>query len=113
MADVILYHNPRCSKSREALALLQARGIEPTIRKYLDTPLDAAELDQLLQALQLPPSAVVRTGEAAYKALTDRSENGLRAALLQTPILLERPIVVSGGQARIGRPPERILELFA
>lgn len=112
MAEVTLYHNPRCSKSRAALALLQGRGIEPVIRRYLDTPLEAEELDRLLAALRLPPSAVVRTGEAAYKTLADRSEESLKVALLRSPILLERPIVISGERAVIGRPPERILELL-
>jgi len=107
-----LYHNPRCSKSRAALALLEERGVDHTVVRYLDTGLSADDIDMLLAALALPASDVVRRGEAAYKALDDRSEAALRAAMTQSPILLERPVFLHRGRAVIGRPPERILELL-
>ena len=107
-----LYHNPRCSKSRAALALLRERGVAVTVVRYLDEPLDGEALSELLCALQLPASAVVRRGEAAFKRLQDTSEPALLAALAASPILLERPIVRRGNRALIGRPPERVLELL-
>ncbi len=113
--DVTLYHNPRCSKSRETLALLEARGIKPVIVEYLDTPPAAAELRALLQALGLRARQLVRDKEAAwaqYAALDDTDDERIIAALIADPILIERPIVVRGSRAVLGRPPDNIAQLF-
>ena len=111
-----LYHNPRCSKSRGALALLRERGIEPEIVAYLDTPPSPADLRDLLQALELPARALLRTGEDAYGTLGLASESMTESALIDAmsthPRLIERPIFVHGGRAIIGRPPERVLDLL-
>jgi arsenate reductase len=112
-----LYHNPRCSKSRGALELLRARGIEPEIVAYLDAPPSPAELRTLLARLGLPARALLRTGETEYAALglDDESiaEDRLLEAMSAHPRLIERPILVVGDRAVIGRPPERVLELLA
>ena len=115
MAQVTMYHNPQCSKSRQTLALLAEHGVEAEVVEYLQTPPDAKALDALLQKLGLEPQELMRTSEDEYEALglaavTDRAQ--LIQALVEHPILLERPIVVKGGQARIGRPPERVLDLL-
>jgi len=116
MPSITLYHNPRCSKSRAALALLEARDYEPVIRRYLEQPLSAAELSELLTCLGLSARQVLRTGEAVYRKLNlaDESlaEEQLIEALVQHPILLERPILRVGNKAVIGRPPERVMELL-
>lgn len=113
---VTLYHNPRCSKSRATLALLQERGIEPEIRAYLDDPPDAAELRKLLGMLGIPPRQLMRKGEAEYReqGLADESltDDALIAAMVATPRLIERPIVVTKGKAAIGRPPESVLDIL-
>jgi arsenate reductase len=110
-----MYHNPRCSKSRQALALLRERGIEPEIIDYLETPPTEAELEALLRKLGLRPSALLRTGEEVfkekYKGKTLTDEQSLKA-LAENPVLMERPIVVKGQRAVVGRPPERVLELL-
>lgn len=113
---VTLYHNPRCSKSREALALLESRGTELDIVKYLDTPPDESTLAALLNALGGSARDMMRSGEAAWRelglddpALDDAT---LLRAVANHPILLQRPIAVAGERAVIGRPPERILELL-
>jgi len=112
--DITLYHNPRCSKSRAALALLQERGIEPRIVEYLKTPPSASQLAALVDKLGIEPEALVRKGEEEFK---QRYQNRILnadewlAALAQYPILIERPIAVRGSRAVIGRPPERVLEL--
>lgn len=111
----VIYHNPRCSKSRQVLALLEERGIEPEIVEYLKTPPTRAELKALLAKLGLKPEQLVRTGEELYKVKyrgRDLSDAQWLDALAENPILLERPIVVSGGRAVIGRPPEKVLELI-
>lgn len=114
---ITLYHNPRCSKSRETLDLLQARGIEPAIVRYLETPPDAATLRQLLKQLGLPARQLLRTKEAEYETLgladPGLSEEALIAAMVAHPRLIERPIAIVGKRAIIGRPPEKILELLA
>lgn len=111
-----LYHNPRCSKSRSALELLRARGIEPDLVPYLETPPSPAELHALLTALRLPARALLRTGEDEYAALGLADETLPEATLIQAmsthPRLIERPVFVRGGRAVIGRPPERVLELL-
>jgi len=114
--DITIYHNPRCSKSRAALQLLHERGVEPQIIEYLKTPPNAARLKQLLAMLDMAPRDLMRKGEAPYKdlGLADAalSDSKLVAAMVDNPILIERPIVVRGAAARLGRPPERVLELL-
>jgi arsenate reductase len=114
MTDLTLYHNPRCSKSRGALELLQARGLAPTIVRYLETPLDAAQLQSLLGKLGISARQLLRTGEDEYKALnladSSLSEAQLIAAMAAHPKLIERPILQVGDKAIIGRPPEKVLE---
>lgn len=116
MSTPVLWHNPRCSKSRSALELLLARGIEPEIRAYLDAPPDAGELRDLLAALDLPARALLRAGEEAYKTLglADETlgEDTLIAAMAAHPRLIERPLLVVGARAVIGRPPENVLALL-
>lgn len=116
MTDMTLYHNPRCSKSRSALELLQARGLTPDIVLYLDTPPDAARLRDLLGKLGITARQLLRTGEDAYKALNladrDLGDEQLIAAMVAHPKLIERPILIAGDKAVIGRPPENVLELL-
>ena len=109
-----LYHNPRCSKSRATLALLVERGIEPEIIEYLNNPPDADMLKQIQAALDCPATDMVRAKEAPFKenGLESATENELFDAIAQFPILLERPIVVNGSRAAIGRPPENVLEIL-
>ncbi|MGE4476834.1 MULTISPECIES: arsenate reductase (glutaredoxin) [Stutzerimonas] len=117
MTDLILYHNPRCSKSRGALELLQARGMEPTIVRYLDTPPSEAELHALLAKLGLSARQLLRTGEEEYQSLgladTALTDAQIIAAMARHPRLIERPILIAGDKAVIGRPPEKVLELLA
>ena len=116
MTDLTLYHNPRCSKSRGALELLEARGLSPTIVRYLETPPDAATLNALLGKLGIAPRQLLRTGEDEYKTLElanpALSDQQLIEAMAQHPKLIERPILVVGDQAVIGRPPEKVLEIL-
>jgi arsenate reductase len=113
--SVTIYHNPRCSKSRQALELLRGRGIEPEIIEYLKTPPSAAELKRILALLGKRPREIMRKGEAVYKekGLKDESlgDDALIAAMVADPILIERPIVVANGKARLGRPPETVVEI--
>lgn len=113
--SVTIYHNPRCSKSRTTLELLQQRGLHPEIVRYLETPPDASEIRKLARKLGLQPKDFLRTGESAWKALGLDPDTVDEAELLQlmskNPILIERPIVVCGERARIGRPPEAVLEI--
>ena len=109
-----LYHNPRCSKSRQTLALLREHGIEPEIREYLKDPPDAKTIRGLLKQLGLSPHEILRTKEAAYKAANlspDTPDAEIIAAIEKYPVLLERPIVVRGKRAAIGRPPENVLPI--
>ena len=114
--SVTIYHNPRCSKSRQTMALLTEKGIEPEIIEYLQTPPDAATLDDLLKQLDLEPRQLMRRKEKPYTELRLDDESLDRAALIQAmidhPILIERPIVVSGDEVRLGRPPEAVLEIL-
>ncbi|NWA29869.1 arsenate reductase (glutaredoxin) [Pseudomonas gingeri] len=116
MTDLTLYHNPRCSKSRGALELLQGRGLTPSVVLYLETPLDAAQLKELLGKLGIGSRQLLRTGEDEYKQLnladTQLSETQLIAAIAAHPKLMERPILVAGDKAIIGRPPENLLEIL-
>jgi arsenate reductase len=111
-----LYHNSRCSKSRAALELLQARGIEPEVIHYLETPPDAGALRELLALLGLPARALLRTTEAEYAELQlddpTLPDETLLAVMALHPRLIERPIFVHRDRAVIGRPPERVLELL-
>ena len=113
--DVTIWHNPRCSKSRGALALLTERGIAPDVRRYLDDAPTRAELEQVLRELGTDdPRTITRTGERVYRELglaaADRS--ALLDALAEHPELIERPIVIRDGRAVVGRPPERVTTLF-
>ncbi|VVN47625.1 putative protein YfgD [Pseudomonas fluorescens] len=116
MTDLTLYHNPRCSKSRGALELLEARGLTPNVVRYLETPLNAAQIKALLGKLGISARQLLRTGEDEYKMLQladeSRSEAQLIDAIAQHPKLMERPILEVGDKAVIGRPPENILELL-
>ena len=115
MSEVTIYHNPRCSKSRQTLALLEERGIDPNEVLYLEQPPSAAELRDILDALNLEPRALMRKGESAYKeqALASVEDaDALIAAMVSTPILIQRPIVVNGPKAALGRPPENVLEIL-
>ncbi len=111
-----LLHNPRCSKSREALALLRERGVEPDVVEYLKQPPTAAELDALLKQLGLEPRQLMRKGEAIYKELglddPALTRGALITAMVENPILIERPIATDGTRAVVGRPPEKVLELL-
>ena len=111
-----IYHNPRCSKSRQTLALLEERGISPRIVDYLKTPPSAAELKTILKKLGLKPRDLMRKGEPLYAELglkdRDLHDEALIALMVANPILIERPIVVSGGKAALGRPPESVLEIL-
>lgn len=110
-----IYHNPRCSKSRATLALLEARGIDLEVVEYLKTPPSAAELEQLLARLGRPARDIVRANEPEFESSgvsLDAPETELLALIAEHPKLLERPIVEVGRHARIGRPPEAVLELF-
>lgn len=111
-----IYHNPRCSKSRATLALLEQRGYTPTIRLYLEQPLDGAELKAVLKKLGIGARDLLRKGEAEYRelGLADPSldESDLVAAMAAHPRLIERPIVIAGRRAAIGRPPESVLDIL-
>lgn len=114
---VTIYHNPKCSKSRETLALLEAQQVQPTIIKYLETPPDIAQLKQLYNQLALSDvRSMMRTKEALYQTLNlgdeNLSDDALFQAMAENPKLIERPIVVANGQARHGRPPEQVLEIL-
>ena len=114
MSEVSLYHNPRCSKSRQTLALLEERGIEPEIIEYLKTPPDTATITGLLDKLGIPAIELIRRGEAPFAelGLADGDDAALIEAMVSHPVLIQRPIVVSGEQARIGRPPENVLDIL-
>lgn len=117
---VTIYHNPRCGKSRATLELLRGRGIEPRIVEYLSTPPDAKRLEALLKLLGLAPRELMRKGEAVYKekGLSDPTldDAALIDAMVEDPILIERPVVVvkdaAGERAALGRPPENVLEIL-
>ncbi len=117
MSDTVtLYHNPRCSKSRQALELLEAEGIIPTLVKYLEKPPTAAALSDLLDMLGLEPRGLMRQGEAEYTELNLANPALTREQLIEAmvtyPRLIERPIMIKDGQAIIGRPPEKVLDLL-
>ena len=112
MPAVTIYHNPRCSTSRKTLELIRAKGIEPTIIEYITTPPSEAELEKILALLGVEPRQLIRTKEAVYRDLRLENPQVTRRQLIQAmvehPILIERPIVLSKGKAALGRPPERV-----
>jgi arsenate reductase len=112
--SVTIYHNPRCTTSRKTLALLREKGVEPEIVEYMKTPYTAAQLKHLLSQLKMPASALVRKKEAAAVGIDPKSlpEDELITAMVENPILVERPIVISGGKAALGRPPEAVLAVL-
>ena len=111
-----IYHNPRCGKSRQTLALLRLRGIEPEVVEYLKTPPSAPELGQLLRLLGMEPRALMPNKEPEYKARklgeSAMDRDALIAAMVECPILIERPIVVANGKAALGRPPESVIAIL-
>lgn len=113
---VTIYHNPRCSKSRQTLELLRARAIEPEIVSYLETPPGAAEVGRVLNLLDMAPRDLMRKGEVAYRESgldnPELTREALIAAMVAHPILIERPIVLANGKAALGRPPEKVLEIL-
>ncbi len=116
MTGVIIYHNPRCTKSRQTLDLLRQHGIEPQIVDYLNSPPSAETLRALLQMLQLTPMELIRRKESEFHAagLDDPAvtDDALIDAMVRYPRLIERPIVVANGKAALGRPPERVLAIL-
>jgi arsenate reductase len=116
MTDITIYHNPRCSKSRQTLQLLRDRGIEPTIVEYLKQPLSPVQIKRILAMLRMSPRELMRKKEAEYAALNlanpKLSEGALIKAMAEHPQLVERPIVVAGTRAALGRPPESVLEIL-
>ncbi len=113
---VVIYHNPRCSKSRETLALLEGKGVKPKIVEYLKEPPSAAELKAILKKLGLAPRELMRRKEPPYAALKldnpKLSDDALVKAMVENPVLIERPIVVNGAKAALGRPPESALKIL-
>jgi arsenate reductase len=112
---ITIYHNPRCSKSRQTLELLKSKGIEPEVNLYLDNPPSVGKLTELLQKLGIKANQLVRRSEAYYKdnlkgeEITDKQ---LVEIMVKNPKLIERPIVVAGDRAALGRPPEAVLEII-
>ena len=113
---ITIYHNPRCSKSRQTLDLLRSRGHDPRIVEYLKLPPSEAELSNIIKALGVSPRLLIRKGEATYKELRlddpSLTDEVLIKAMAQHPVLIERPIVVHGNRAAIGRPPESVLSIL-
>ena len=116
MTDYVIYHNPRCSKSRQTLALLEEQGIEPTVRLYLNDVPSKEELLQVLQLLEMTPRDLLRKKENDFKELNlsnqDFSDDQILEAMISRPKLIERPVVVIGDHAVLGRPPENVLDLI-
>lgn len=116
MAKPTIYHNPRCSKSRQTLALLQEHGHAPQVIEYLKTPPTEEQLQSILTALKMAPLQLMRKGESVFKDMglggEQVSDEQRLAAMVEHPILIERPIVVNGNKAAIGRPPESVLDIL-
>ena len=113
--SLTIWHNPRCSKSRETLALLTDNGQTPNVIKYLDMGPDAKQIRAVLTALNLPAIKLMRTGETVFKELgllKSDSDETLITAMVDNPILIERPIVINGERAAIGRPPQNVLDIL-
>lgn len=115
-STVTIYHNPRCSKSRQTLQLLRDRGVEPTVVEYLTDPPDAVTLKAVIKKLGIRPIDLIRKKEEPYAklGLADKQDDdaALIAAMVKHPILIERPIVVKAGRAALGRPPHKVLEIL-
>lgn len=116
MSDVVIYHNPRCSKSRQTLALIQGLGVRPRVVEYLETPPSATELKAFLKALGMKPRDLMRRKEPEYRALglddASLSDDALIEAMVENPRIIERPIVTNGARVALGRPPENVLEIL-
>ncbi len=114
MTEITIYHNPRCSKSRETLKLIEDKGIAPRVVEYLKTPPSAAELAAILAALGKKPAEIVRKKEAAEAGIDPAAldDAALIAAMVANPAIIERPIVVNGAKAALGRPPESVLAIL-
>lgn len=114
--EITLYHNPRCSKSRLTLELLNKSGVEFNIVEYLQTPPTHQQLDSILRGLEMSPQELMRKGQSEYKELgldnDDLSRDQLIDAMIKNPILIERPILVAGDEIAIGRPPENVLTIL-
>lgn len=114
--SITIWHNPRCSKSRETLELLRSKGIEPAIREYLKQPPSKTEVETLIAQVGGEPATLIRDGEPEFKALkmkkADLTKADIVKAIVAHPVLLQRPVVVSGKKAAIGRPPEAVLALL-
>ena len=114
--DIVIWHNPRCSKSRQTMQLLTDAGIEPTVIEYLKNPPEESEIKRVIGFLDIAPKALMRTKEAAFKkndlGASDVSDDALVAAMAAHPILIERPVVIKGDKAVIGRPPENVNALL-
>ena len=113
--DTIIWHNPRCSKSRQTLALLQEHGIEPEVRLYLEAPPSFKELAEVIDKLGIGPWELLRRGETTFKELSlgkDSATQAIIEAMCRHPILIERPVVIRGNSAALGRPPENALTLL-
>jgi arsenate reductase len=116
MPATVIYHNPRCSKSRQTLDLLNEHGVDAEIVEYLKTPPDAEILERILDMLGLQPRELMRSNETAYRELglddASLSREQLIAAMVEHPKLIQRPIVIRGSKAALGRPPEDVLEIL-
>ncbi len=112
--SLTIWHNPRCSKSRQTLAILEEKGLQPTIRLYLEDAPNRDEIQQVLSMLDIEPRALMRTGEADYKDQNLKTVEGdaLIEAMASTPKLIERPVVINGDRAALGRPPESVMEIL-
>lgn len=114
--NVLIYHNPRCSKSRETLKLLREKGVEPEVIEYLKTPPSPAQIETLLRQLGMTPRELMRKKEPIYKELglddPKKTDKALIKAMSEHPILIERPIVIANGKAALGRPPENALSVL-
>ena len=113
--DVTIWHNPRCSKSRQTLELLRSRGVEPKVVEYLKTPPSIGEIRRVLDLMGVSPHALVRSGETAYRdegLSKETSDNTLVEAMFHNPILIERPVVITDDTAVLGRPPEKVLSII-
>ena len=112
--SLTIWHNPRCSKSRQTLAILEEKGLAPAIRLYLEDAPSADEIRDVLTMLDIEPRALMRTGEADYKEQNLKTVEGdaLIDAMAATSKLIERPVVINGGKAALGRPPETVLEIL-
>lgn len=115
MSEYTIWHNPRCSKSRETMSILQSRGAETEVVKYLEEKLSVQSIKEVLKKLGISARELMRTKEEEYKSLglkDEKDEEKLIEAMVEHPKLIERPIVIKGNKAVLGRPPEKVLELF-